>query len=280
MTQAALLSGHARGGVQVVTGDFSGNGRTDIALVRKGGDWGSIPIAFANGDGTFKITNGDAGRFAEWARESSVQVVTGDFSGNGRTDIALVRKGGDWGSIPIAFANGDGTFKITNGDAGRFAEWARESGVQVVTGDFSGNGRTDIALVRKGGDWGSIPIAFANGDGTFKITNGDAGRFAEWARESGVQVITGDFSGNGRTDIALVRQKPGWNSIPIALSRGDGTFEITKITMGRFAEWATESGVQVIAGNFNGNGRTDIALVRQRGDWGSIPISFMSDIKG
>ena len=130
-----------------------------------------------------KITNGDAGRFAEWARESGVQVVTGDFSGNGRTDIALVRKGGDWGSIPIAFANGDGTFKITNGDAGRFAEWARESSVQVVTGDFSGNGRTDIALVRKGGDWGSIPIAFANGDGTFKITNGDAGRFAEWARE-------------------------------------------------------------------------------------------------
>jgi hypothetical protein len=28
-------------------------------------------------------------------------------------------------------------------------------------------------------------------------------------------VITGDFNGNGRTDIALVRQDPGWHTIPI-----------------------------------------------------------------
>ena len=46
----------------------------------------------------------------------------------------------------------------------------------MVTGDFNGNGLTDIALVRQTPGWGSIPIAFANGDGTWNITNGHGGR--------------------------------------------------------------------------------------------------------
>ncbi|MFH8253250.1 hypothetical protein ACH3VR_22985, partial [Microbacterium sp. B2969] len=90
---------------------------------------------------------------------------------------ALVRQTPGWGSIPIAFANGDGTWNITNGAAGPdfIPSWANQPGVRLVPGDFNGNGLTDIALVRQTPGWGSIPIAFANGDGTWNITNGAAG---------------------------------------------------------------------------------------------------------
>ena len=91
--------------------------------------------------------------------------------------IALVRQTPGWGSIPIAFANGDGTWNITNGPAPDFIggdSWSSPPGVRLVTGDFNGNGLTDIALVRQTPGWGSIPVAFANGDGTWNITNGDA----------------------------------------------------------------------------------------------------------
>ena len=37
-------------------------------------------------------------------------------------------------------------------------------------GDFSGSGRTDIALVG-GQGWTTVPVAFANGGGTWTITN-------------------------------------------------------------------------------------------------------------
>jgi hypothetical protein len=72
----------------------------------------------------------------------------------------------------------------------------RGRGVRVVTGDFNGNGRTDIALVRQTPGWGSIPVAFSNGDGTWAITNGPAVPFIggdEWASGPGVRVVTGDF---------------------------------------------------------------------------------------
>jgi hypothetical protein len=108
------------------------------------------------------------GGFAGWATASGVQVVTGGFSGSGRTDIALVG-GPGWNTVPVAFANGDGSWTITNDGAPGFASWAT-SGAKVVTGNFSGSGRTDIALVG-GPGWNTVPVAFANGDGSWTITN-------------------------------------------------------------------------------------------------------------
>ena len=143
--------------------------------------------------------------------------------------LALVSQTSGWGSIPIASLNSDGSCDITNGAASTFIpDWAHQPGVRVVPGDFNGNGLTDIALVRQTPGWHTIPIAFANGDGTWTITNGPAPQFiADWAHQPGVQLITGDFNGNGRTDIALVRQTPGWHTIPIAFANGDGTWTVT-----------------------------------------------------
>src|SRR5215471_4666817 len=212
-------------GVKAVTGDFSGKGRTDIALVG-GQGWTTAPVAFANGDGTWSVTNSPAPGFAGWATAPGAQVVTGDFSGSGRTDIALVG-GQGWTTAPVAFANGDGTWTIHNSPAPGFATWARQPGVKVVTGDFSGKGRTDIALVG-GQGWTTVPVAFANGDGTWSVTNAPAAGFASWATAPGARVVTGDFSGKGRTDIALVGGQ-GWTTVPVAFANGDGTWSVTNL---------------------------------------------------
>ncbi|GFJ88384.1 FG-GAP repeat domain-containing protein [Phytohabitans rumicis] len=265
-------------GVRVIPGDFNGNGSTDIALVRQTPGWASIPIAFAQGDGSWKITNGGAPNFIpDWAHQPGVRLVPGDFNGNGLTDIALVRQTPGWASIPVAFAQGDGSWAVTNGASPNFvADWAHQPGVRLIAGDFNGNGLTDIALVRQTPGWGSIPIAFAQGDGSWAVTNGAAPNFIpDWAHQPGVRLIAGDFNGNGLTDIALVRQTPGWASIPIAFAQGDGSWAVTNGPAPDFiSDWAHQPGVRLIAADFNGNGLTDIALVRQTPGWASIPIAF------
>jgi hypothetical protein len=45
--------------------------------------------------------------------------------------------------------------------------------VKVVTGNFSGSGLTDIALVG-GPGWNTVPIAFATTGGSWTITNMNA----------------------------------------------------------------------------------------------------------
>ena len=87
-----------------------------------------------------------------------------------------------------------------------------------------------------------------------------------------MKVLVGDFNGDGRTDIALTGEA-GWQSIPVAFSNGDGTWTITNQAAPGFAVFAQEPNVKVLVGDFNGDGRTDIALTGGAGGQ-SIPVAF------
>ena len=182
--------------MRVVTGDFNGNGRTDIALVRQTPGWGSIPIAFANGDGTWNITNGLAPKFITRVGASAGRAVD-------RRRLQRQRPDRHRAGAPDAGLELDpGRVRERRWQLGRHQRrraavhhrWSGQPGVRLVTGDFNGNGLTDIALVRQTPGWGSIPVAFANGDGNWNITNGPAPQFIpDWAHRPGARLVAGDF---------------------------------------------------------------------------------------
>src|SRR5664279_4218088 len=65
----------------------------------------------------------------------------------------------------------------------------------------------------------SLTAAAAHADTYGKrITNARTGLHADVLRASQYP----DFNGDGRTDLALVRQTPGWHTIPSAFSTGNG----------------------------------------------------------
>jgi len=267
----------ATSNVETIVGDFTGDGLTDIVLLKKTAGWNSIPMAIAMGEGVagnWKIINRSHSTFTSWAATSNVETIVGDFDGDGRTDIALVNKSGGWSTIPIAFSMGNGNFRITNQSVGSFARWAATSDVEIIVGDFDGDGRTDIALVRKSEGWSTIPIAFSKGNGNFQITNRPHSLFTSLATTSNVETIVGDFDGDGRTDIALVRKSGGWSTIPVAFSMGNGNFETTNLPDSIFPPLAATSNVETIVGDFNGDGKTDIALLRKSKGWSTIPVAF------
>ncbi|MEU8663815.1 hypothetical protein, partial [Actinoplanes philippinensis] len=73
---------------------------------------------------------------------------------------------------------------------GDFAGWAQVPGATVVTGDYNRDGRTDVALTPGPNTpwWYTQPVAFSNGDGTFRITNTALNDFAGWAQAPGATV--------------------------------------------------------------------------------------------
>src|SRR5579885_276893 len=70
-------------------------------------------------------------------------IVTGDFNGDGKIDLAIANKGSN--NVTILLGNGDGTFVSpgTTVAAGSAANW-------IAVGDFNEDGKPDLAVANSG----------------------------------------------------------------------------------------------------------------------------------
>src|SRR4029453_17869096 len=179
---------------------------------------------FSNGNGSYTVTNLPITNFATWAANPGARVVTGDFNGDRRTDLALAGVVG-WTTMPMAFSNGNGAFTVTNTPIANFAAWAPTPGAKVVTGDFNGDKRADLALTGVIA-WTTVATALSAGNGGFTVTNPQVPTFPGLHGTPGAKIVTGDFNGDSRADIA-VTGSVGSTTVSIALGGGDGTYGAT-----------------------------------------------------
>jgi FG-GAP-like repeat len=108
--------------------------------------------------------------------------------------------------------------------------------------------------------------------GGFAVTNMAVGSFGGWAATTNAKPLVGDFNGDGRIDLALTGAS-GWSSLPVAFSNGNGTFSVTNNPIVNFAGWAAAFNANPVVGDFNGDGRTDLALTGPSG-WFTLPVAF------
>ncbi|MGP0064186.1 MAG: beta strand repeat-containing protein, partial [Isosphaeraceae bacterium] len=222
----------------VVAGDFAGNGKLDLAVANE--DSNTVSILIGNGDGTFQsAVNYPAGN-------DPVAIVAGDFNGGGKVDLAVVN-GGPYGTVSILLGNGDGTFQAP-------ASYTVGDGPDAIAaGDFSGDGNLDLAVANSNSN--NISILMNNGDGTFRPAVDYPVGYDP------TEIVAGDFTGDGRLDLAVtVKLGIFTGELQVLLNNGDGTF--------RSAGAGPTTGgdaIAIVAGDFSGNGRLDLALAEQQG---------------
>jgi Ca2+-binding RTX toxin-like protein len=164
------------------TADFNGDGLTDILWKD---DNGTVVDWLAQANGSFLANpNSQTHVDASWHI-----LAAGDFNGDGLGDVLWRNDGGlftDWlGQRDGSFAGNSDQFLIRVDPSWHVAE----------SGDFNGDGRTDLLWINDGGlvtDW------LGQHDGGF-VGNSDA--FLTRVSTSMHVAATGDFNGDGLTDI-------------------------------------------------------------------------------
>ncbi|WP_035253545.1 FG-GAP-like repeat-containing protein, partial [Desulfatiglans anilini] len=187
-------------------------------------------------------------------------VMTGDFNGDGRTDIGRLTCTGAIFYVRTPEGGWKKTQEIVDERIGNCtliegAQWS------VITGDFNGDGRTDIGRVH---DTGVRIYVAAAGDAWHRmpdLADFGAGAYPCW---SCYPIFTGDFDGDGRTDIA----RAGGSGIRVYRSKGDGqwaSFASIEGDLSTGQGYTDSSLYPMLIGDFNGDGRTDIGRVHSSG---------------
>lgn len=231
----------------IAVADFNGDGKLDVALTNSEGPTNAVGIALGNGNGTFQNPP-----LLYGAGLLPAGVVALDVNGDGKPDLAVA--GGDgvlsYFSLTTLINRGDGTF------ASPATFPVLQFPYSAVVGDFNGDGHVDIAttsLTQTGG----VSVLLGKGDGTFQAhVDSPTG-------QSPTAIVAGDFNGDDKLDL-VVADSTAPTSTPHSspllstlIGNGDGTFQnsISQTVFGLV--------VSAAVGDFNGDGKLDVAAVIQ-----------------
>jgi uncharacterized repeat protein (TIGR01451 family) len=218
----------------ITAADVDADGRLDLAVANFNG--GTVSLLRGNGDGTFNAPlNSTVG-----SKPSSV--AAGDFDGDGKTDLAI----SNWGSnnVSLLTGNGDGTFAA----AVSFAVGMKP--YSVAAGDLNGDGKLDLVTANSASN--DVTILLGSGSGSFaSALNVSVGYEASQAR-------IGDLNDDGQPDVLVVAQSSQrvvyvTNVSSCALNCGALAASVNS-PVGSTPD-------SVAAGDFNGDGKIDLAIV-------------------
>lgn len=216
---------------EVVRGDFNGDGRSDVAMLSAAGNWW---VALTPASGPYAPPTS----WASLRTDVTLAFPTvGDFTGDGRDDIALFNPlSGVW---RVLASTGSGFDKLNFGNWDPATNWTKP-----LVGDFDGDGRSDLAA--RDIDRGAWHVALSNGSGFATSV---------WRRQRTTiaweHLTAADFNGDGLTDIGVWNTRSGaWR---VLHSTGSG------FTNSRFAFWdPATTWTEVMAADFDGDGRSDL----------------------
>jgi hypothetical protein len=246
-------------GASVVTADFNGDGRADVAAHRSTGT-NPVGVLLGNGDGTFQpARNAAAG--TSWGGPGSLAV--GDLNADGRPDLATAN---DAGTVSVLLGNGDGTFA-----APRTLVLADQPiALSVVAGDFNADGNLDLAVGAVfTGTYPNEPeldFYLGNGDGTFASPRvSPLPPAADYSRQP-YSVQTADLNGDGKPDVVTTNLD---NTVTVLLGNGDGTLQAPTLFTAGPGPMMTLS---VAVADLNGDGKPDLATADYNGTSGTLSV--------
>lgn len=236
----------------VVTADFNGDSRLDLAVANYASN--TVSILLGNANGTFQA----AVNFATGVGPMSLAV--GDFNGDSKLDIVTVNQGGD-----VSVLLGNFGFQAPQSLVlpGQFppgytgATALPQAPRSVVVGDLNGDGKLDLAVRGQtgfsvpyiGGYYpisdGYVNVLLGNGYGSFTAKAADL-----LLRDTTSRLTLGDFNGDGKLDVLAVSTNgSGANVLP---GNGDGTLQAPVHSTNGYGSDS------VVTGDLNGDGKLDL----------------------
>ena len=194
--------------------DFDGDGRSDFSVFR-GGNW--------------FVQRSTAGFFASGFGLPGDTIVPGDYDGDNKADLAVMRTVG--GSLVWYIFGSTSGYSVVG--------WGAAGDIDVAA-DYDGDNKTDVAVYRPGSPGVFFVRSSAAGGGLIAQAWGTAGDIP----------LTADFDGDCKSDYGVFRA---------------GTWHLLRSTAGYGAIPFGAAGDRIAHADYDGDNKADVAVARNVG---------------
>lgn len=217
-------------------GDVNGDGKPDIIVSNVTS--GTISVLLNKGDGTLQAASSyNVLPAGVTGTPSPTAVAIGDVNNDGKPDVVVANSGTN--NVSVLINNGQGAFTASA------AYTVGNAPDSISLAKFTSGANVDIMTANKSGR--NVSVLLGNGDGTFQAAKNTPAGYVPYS------AIPRDIDGDGRMDVVVCDNMGQASGINVLKGNGDGTFQKAVYYVGG------KSPIAVAVGDFNGDGRPDVA---------------------
>ncbi len=250
--------------VDVVAGDFNGDGYDDVLVVYDGGS-GTTRMFMWKGS-----SSGLSYYCKSWESESFtslciLDVVVGDFYGDTKDDIAIVYQYSDNSTAIFLWKGTSTTPTLTNGGSiWSSSSFSGSSIRQIVSGKFSSTTKSDLVLLYDHGGLTTSLYQWKGATSSFTLlSNNSIGyiwRSTSFNADCVVDLVVGGFTGTNYDDLAIIYDSRNRSSSIFEWQgTSSGLYKLPSSVWSSTEFIATRMSFKITSGDYNGDGYCDIA---------------------
>lgn len=199
----------------IIMADVTGDNKLDFLVACEDA---SNKVYIWPGDGAGGATTPYAYIVGTGTSYNQMGLAIGDFNGDGKKDI--VTANGSVGTITVLLNNASGTGSFTSNSYS-----AGNNPQAAVCADFDGDGDIDVAVANHSSN--QVSVLTNDGSGVFSAPTTPTEFLVDTMP---VQMVTADFDGNGKPDIATANESVTSDNTSVLLNALPGAVSITGVT--------------------------------------------------